>query len=221
MKNINEIYSEILNEVAKAKPDEYRPWMNEPFIANGRNAATTLHYLVSVPLFDSSLTDQSKKCEFILSQERPSSKEYSITELKEALSKFTMEPIFQTFEKICECCKGYGTVEYEFEYKSKTYTEYCDCPVCGGDGNIEIKNPEPTGNYEYVHGYYVKISGMLFNPNYIQIAVDIAEKLEIKSVKFNYGNKTSGAMFNIGDVELIVMGIADGYQSSHSILAKL
>lgn len=162
MEEIKNPYLEALNLFVSQ--DEYRSWMNKPFIVNDLAIATDAHALISCssmlapgvgPLEDYDQNNVLQVMAFYPNVEYI----INVSELEEALAKCPMVPEMAE----CESCSGEGEVEFEYFYKGRSYTTDDDCPICDGNGEIRSK----SGKKEVDTSALVKVKNSYFSTKYI------------------------------------------------------
>lgn len=107
----------------------------------------------------------------------------------------------------CDACDGYGNVDYEFEYKLKTYTENLDCPVCDGSGLQEKVEKKPNGKKIPNPETIIEIHNSQFFLYNIDILLKICELMESDAVLISQESDMKPSLFQIGETQLLVMPI--------------
>jgi hypothetical protein len=189
---LSEVYDMLLNNFVSHEQN----YFVRPFIIDNLVIASDKNTLI---FFDKSLaTDGYVQCEEntrksvlnIMPNERNDNFKISVAELQKAFDENKCAGFIK-----CDACKGSGSVEYEFEYKLKTYSEEIDCPVCDGlreqstlnDFSIDIKNCRFTAT---------NINQLLFT----------AKKLNEEFIELVYQTLPDKPnVFKIKDVEILSM----------------
>lgn len=67
---------------------------------------------------------------------------------------FSLEGLKSMYDRIpdvefeeCEACDGTGKVDFEFEYDCEFYYKRADCPICYGEGYVQVSEPEKDFRY--------------------------------------------------------------------------
>lgn len=206
-KKQNKIYLDILNKFCEQ--NELCAHFGRPFYALGKSMATDLHTLVVTPRI-SGCKEQAgniDKIKSIYPVTPNMNKVYEVSALENALDKCPSTDKYEYPTKKCEACNGFGMVDFEFSYNCKNYSLEEDCPICNGEGEIEIKSENATNIKKvYEDGVFLKMQGCRFTPYNIADLIYLAQKLNEKKVSFVYADcikeKPKLCGFQIGEVEI-------------------
>lgn len=117
-----------------------------------------------------------------------------------------MVDCFDEVKVECDACTGYGLATFEFNHNRKTYEKDWKCPVCDGEGEIDIKSDIPNGKKERDGNKFFKIGKSVFSVARIEELVYVAEALQSKIITLvNQTKPDKPSLFIINDVELILM----------------
>lgn len=124
----------------------------------------------------------------------------TVSQLRSYLNK--TKKIFKTQitgKEKCTVCNGSGE-----EMCSECNIEH-NCPKCGGTG--EIVHQVQTDDFEcYDWNDYIPLVNKYFNPNYINIIADVAEKLNCIEMDISTSTKTHAVLFDITPgVKIVLM----------------
>lgn len=197
--------------------DDNRPSMCFPNSEKGNVYATDAHALIVIP--DSELClkystnekypNAQKLINEIEAKELTSVKA-KVSELAKELTKARIEVDKDSIK--CKECKGSGTVEFEYEDKTR-YTHYidADCPICDGKGSdekdskfariklsmIEKENDKYTG---------IQVGDLYFHPFqlYRLFMVALLNKQEIIEIFYDAENYGSCISY-IGKIKVLTM----------------
>jgi len=187
--------------------DEMRAWMMTPNKVGDKVVATDSVFMAIIPaIHDPERKEADEKTKTMLIRFLNTKKEISHTipleNIQQALAKCQKKKVPAT--KICQCCKGDGYVEYDFEYDSKTYEKELECPICNGDG--EVNDPTKPSTLEYSDGQYLKIKESYFFPKVVEALEFTTRTLgEKECVLIFQESRESKSVFLVGDVEILLM----------------
>jgi len=209
-------YVMLLNEF-KCK-DSVAYWLNEPFIAGDRCAASNGYALVSTPLVDGEFENRTEKLKYVYPIVHNMSKKISVSELRNTISKVPMVEVLDEEEVECDVCDGTGEVEYEFYHKKMYYMEGV-CPACDGMGVIEKKSTKSSG-LKMKDDVFIRIGVSLFYPDRIKEIITAATIMQAREVELVHQREaTTPSLFKIKDVELMVMPA--GVNDEHDVIAEV
>lgn len=186
---------------------DYREWMKTPFNSGGKTFSTDGDVMVVVPLQDD-YEDQTEKIKNVYPVEKNMDMPISVLELRTKLDLFPKVDCFDEVISECDACHGSGNVEFEFEHSYKTYYLDGDCPICDGDGKLEKASETPSGKKEFDYTKYFQIGNSAFNLNKIEDLLFVASETGIETIKLvKQTKKSASSLFEIGEVELLVMPV--------------
>lgn len=189
--------------------DSHRIWMNTPHKIGEKVYATDATVMVRMPAnYDPERTETDEKTankiQAITWPEHKLDVKITLDQLKQSMAKIKKESVPAT--KTCQCCKGDGIVEYDFEYENTVYSKDCDCPICDGDGELPDHSKPKTFRYE--EDFMLKIVKSLFYPSIVDILIFTMEKAgatECTLVSQEHADK--GSFFTIGEIEAVFMPV--------------
>lgn len=193
--------------------EAFQEWMRKPAIIGDKVVSTDCHSLVIANKSDvdtKGFGDKySKNLDHILAAVPNLANEFTIDFLKDCFDKLPKVPDNDiTFnESICCDCDGYKMVTWTYEgSNNETYELDEYCPVCEGEGNVNVEIKTPNGRFVDDPEAKCRIGGCLFYANKIKKIIDIAELLDVKTFTHIY-QYTYAEMnkFQVGNVQLIVM----------------
>lgn len=209
-----EIYNEILTRFVSthyADPD----WVRAPFMANGKACATDRYALVMVHP-QSELPDLSEKVKSVLPIERNISMDYNVQVIREVLELMPKDEEVRTTEIECDECQGEGEVSWSYPGSHRSYEMDAECPVCDGDGYTNKVNKK-TGRMVYDPTEVIDVNGLLFTGHIIEHLVWLAEKVGATFVRIVRSSQTGGALFDVGECELLLMPSMRDNQIIHDL----
>lgn len=210
LKKMENIYNKVLN-LFKGD-DEFRLWMNKPFIAGNLAIATNAYLMV---MMDKSKPEGVGEIEgydansvlSIIPECRTEPLIFSVKSVSDILLKPDKVDEFTE----CKECEGEGNVEWVY----KTYYNYFDCPKCYGQGEV------PTGKKVIDPSRRIIIGKSVITFNLIDKILKAADILGSKEISLVHQPKKDGpSLFRIKDVEIICMPVTDEYDSE-SVVGKI
>lgn len=217
---MNEKYLKIL-DLVRSKDECDPEWVQKPHNVLDKTCATDKHIAVFTPqfgLFD----DFTKKYHPHLYPFPATHHQHIIvSDIKSALSKLPQEDCYDEEFIECGACEGEAEVEYEFQYKKKTYTAYLDCPVCNGEGGFDKKSDKLTGQKYFPETHAVKIGNSLFLGKILLRIIEICEILGVDNINLlSQTFPTKPTTFKAGEVEMLCMP-AVGHNSELEIVEEI
>lgn len=177
--------------------DDSRRWMMEPFSV-GNHTASTNGWSLLVVEKESGYPDMSDKIKYVYPVELSFTDKLEISKVKEAIEKI---PLLDCFDKIvskCDACYGSGNVDFEFEYKGRTYEVESECPVCDGEGQSEQVSKIPNGKKVIDVSKYVRIGVNRLNVQRLLDLVKVAELKGVDEVLYQLPVRNKPVAFKIG-----------------------
>lgn len=192
---------------------DLRQWMNKPFLYKDKVYATDAHIMCCVPTSlveaEYSPIEHSHPENVVCVMSKPIEPLLRLTlaEIKAIKESCPMVDDYDEKgeEKQCDCCDGYGTVEYEFSYKKDYFTEEHDCPICKGDGKAETKVKVPNGKKVIDDKAMVQIGLSYFGMEWFKVLVEICEIMESDAVLVSGQISNKPSLFQIGDILFLIM----------------
>lgn len=195
------LYNEILKRFTG---DDFREWMQKPFLIGDHAYATDAHVMVIVPKDRVTGINELERGdpEFVLKvipAERNMNSDVPVEVLKAAIEKAPLVDEMKETKTECKECDGAGEVEWDYGKWTKEF----DCPVCYGEGSTYTKIP--SGNKILSNDGYMKIGNSYFRVKMISDIVKVAELLEESEIRFIYQKESNNAnMIQIKDVEMLL-----------------
>ena len=188
--------------------DDLREWMTKPFSVGNQTCATNGWSLLVVDK-KSDYPDMSEKTKSVYPVELSFTNKLEISKVKEAIDKI---PLIDCYDKIvskCDACYGEGEVDYEFEYKGRTYELESECPVCDGEGQIEQLSETPNGKKEIDSSKYVRLGVNRLNIERLFELIKVAELRGVDEILYQLpvGNKPIAFKIDEGTI-LFLMPVA-------------
>jgi len=206
---MNEKYFKIL-ELVRSKDDYDAEWVQHPHHVLDRAAATDKHIAVFTPKIGEFNDFTNKYHPHIYPFPVTHHQHILVSDVKQALSKLPFEDCFDEEIIKCGACEGEAQVEYEFQYKKKTYTSYQDCPVCNGEGGFDKKSDKPNGEKQYPETHAVKIGNSIFMGKILLRIIEICEILGVDNINLlSQTFPTKPTTFKVGEVEMLCMPAVD------------
>jgi hypothetical protein len=180
---------------------------SKPFQQDGYLYATDRHIMIRIRKNDCSSYPKMTDIDVSkLFPETGSEQILTLINLEKMLSEVEMveEVIEKQTEVECEDCNGEGCVPWFFG----GYEKEADCPVCFGTGTVSKTVAEKTGKMVLDRNSPLKILGLFFLPNHIDIIVKTMKLLEIDEVTFKvsrnaYCDQLAVVYFN-DDVSVLI-----------------
>ncbi len=201
MNHEKKVYLKILERFA-GKDGTHPLWIRKPFIANNKTCSANPFSLVACPLIDKKLKDESERVAIVYPVEL---NRHKIIDVKVLRRKYDLFPVVDLYkeeldEMDCLECNKNGRVEWQY----KDHICLFDCPVCDGEGVIYDEKKIPSGKAKDTTKYF-EINQSQFSPDRIEELLFVAETLGQETVKLVYEFNGKGSMFEISDVDLIIM----------------
>lgn len=188
--------------------DDLRKWMTEPFSV-GNHTASTNGWSLLVVKKKSDYPDMSEKTKSVYPVELSFTNRLEIAKVKEAIEKI---PLIDCYDKViskCDACYGNGNVDFEFEYKNRTYEIEGECPVCGGEGQTEQVSKTPNGKKEIDLSKYVRLGVNRLNIERLFELIKVAELKGVDEVLYQLPVGNKPVAFKIGcDTILFLMPVS-------------
>jgi hypothetical protein len=188
--------------------DDLRKWMTEPFSVGNQTCATNGWSLLVVDK-KSDYPDMSEKTKSVYPVELSFTNKLEISKVKEAIDKI---PLIDCYDKIvskCDACYGNGNVDFEFEYKNRTYEIESECPVCEGEGQTEQVSKTPNGKKEIDLSKYARLGVNRLNVKRLFELIKVADLKGVNEVLYQLPVVNKPVAFKIGeDTILFLMPIA-------------
>ena len=202
-----------------ASNDDFRPVLNHPYVNEERNEvwASDAHMLLMVDL--KLVRRKYKPSDFGKSLTIPEKNSDTIVTLKDieaAFKRFKLIPEMVDEEgDECECpaCGGDGEVEWEFtDDDGNTYYMDAECPVCEGSGEAVEHHKVPTGKMLSPKDAMFVIDDVRFPAYYMMKAVEGLHLLGCKELRHVVTSKDSANLFDVQDgIRLLFMPcVGDG-----------
>lgn len=100
----------------------------------------------------------------------------------------------QVHEIECKECDGVGEVEYTYEaLNGETYTKYCTCPICDGNGTLLSQNENDKPQLK--SNQFIRILNGNYDACIINKVCYILETLQIEKIAMNAEPKTDFTSF--------------------------
>lgn len=157
----------------------------------------------------------SEKLTRVLLSDRNQSKKYLVSDI---LAIRDVIPFTDGYDyEYCDACEGHGEVDFEFNHKGYVHLHSAECPVCNGTGEI---NRKPNGEKLYDYNHRVKVGSTDFSIIQLGRLCDAAEIIGTDHIFLTYQNEdapSKACVFQVGDMEALVMPLSSAY-SSHGIV---
>lgn len=182
--------------------DEWREPMMKPHLDGDKVIATNGHIMIIVPVKKlSKLYHPSAgypKYKEVLPREDklfPSPLRISVEKMRAVLSEVPKVPV-----KIdCSICEGNGyfIVKNDLDVLDSKSCEYCD-----GEGDVDSKEL----HYDWVH-HKIKIGEGYFNPDYIEVILNVAEINDTKFLNLRNSDETKANQIEFDDILILIMPV--------------
>jgi len=195
------------------KDNTYSKWMNSPFILGDNRVYATdgkiLGYIETVfirdqyPTLDGTLESSIKD---VIPKTLNKNIKYPLKNLIDKLKEIELVDDFDIEEEEVECaeCNGEGSVEWEYN----DYQKFDTCPKCEGRCINYVEKKEPNGKKIYKTEKSVQIYNSMFNPNYIQKLINVAESLKENKIRLLYQQEeNSASLFRIKELIIVLMPV--------------
>lgn len=184
--------------------DDLRKWMTEPFSVGNHTASTNGRSLLVVEK-KSDHPDMSEKTKGVYPVELSFTNKLEIAKVKEAIEKI---PLIDCYDKViskCDACYGNGNVDFEFEYKNRTYEIEGECPVCEGEGQTEQVSKTPNGKKEIDLSKYVRLGVNRLNVQRLFELIAVAELKGVGEVLYQLPIGNKPVAFKVGDDTILFL----------------
>jgi len=201
---LGDVYRSVLKLHTSLEPD--RKWMTTPFFVGEKVVATNGTSLIAVPKFTDEFEDLSEKTKTVYPVITNRETHIPLSELKDAITKVPLIDCFDETQTKCGACYGEGEVEFEFDYKLKSYSIEHECPVCEGQGITYRISDTPNGKKEIDYSKFIRIGECFFQIKRVEELIQTAELLnlnEVVLVKQTGVNQSN--LFQLDTVELLLM----------------
>lgn len=184
--------------------DELREWMTKPFSV-GNHTASTNGWSLLVVEKKSDYPDMSEKTKSVYPVELSFTNKLEISKVKEAIDKI---PLIDCYDKIvskCDACYGNGNVDFEFEYKNRTYEIEGECPVCEGEGQTEQVSKTPNGKKEIDLSKYARLGVNRLNVKRLFELIKVADLKGVNEVLYQLPVRNKPVAFKVGDDTILFL----------------
>lgn len=189
--------------------DNYREWMNTPFVVGNKAHSTDAHFLTIIDAqkvegFNKLPKLPSEKLNNVIPKERNKNLVIKVTEVKKVFKKAPKEDCYDVLGKDVDCeeCDGRGYVEWEYKHHTKDE----DCPICDGTGKESLARKIKNGKTKVEEHLNIDIGNSRFYVNKIQRLIDVADKLGETNITLIFqDNQNKGSLFKIKDLEILLM----------------
>lgn len=184
--------------------DNLRKWMTEPFSVGNQTCATNGWSLLVVDK-KSNYPDMSEKTKSVYPVELSFTNKLEISKIKEAINKIPLIDCYDKTVTKCNACYGEGEVDYEFEYKGRTYELESECPVCDGEGQIEQLSETPNGKKELDASKSVRLGCNRLNIQRLLELIAVAELKGVGEVLYQLPVGNKPVAFKVGDDTILFL----------------
>lgn len=194
--------------------DEMRPAMMQPFFQEDYVLATDAHTLIC---FKKELL---KDIDFTSDEKAPNAFgiipvgnnidiEFDTKTIRSKIeeSKVLEANTYLITQTKCPDCDGFGYVNYEFEdHKGNTHEKELQCPTCETENTFETITNIKTGDRIENFTNILKIQNVLFNSEYFERLIKVAELLSIPKFKLIHSDShVSSQKFQVGETTILLM----------------
>lgn len=199
--------------------DDHHPVLTVPNLENGYVYASDWHALIAIPENEVSLSYKTnekypnvKNLIDELESKNLESIKVKVETLSGELAKCRLEADRLTLK--CKECGGDGNVEWEYQDKSyETHYKTDECPICKGEGDIEINHPFPRITLSsYSDGecnrIRISIGNIDYDPFQIYRLFMVALAKGYKEIEIFYDPSSYGqTIAHFGNIKVFVMAI--------------
>ena len=105
----------------------------------------------------------------------------------------------------CDACYGNGNVDFEFEYKNRTYEIEGECPVCEGEGQTEQVRKTPNGKKEIDLSKYARLGVNRLNVKRLFELIKVADLKGVNEVLYQLPVRNKPVAFKVGDDTILFL----------------
>lgn len=194
---------EILEHIIQ--PDSWMEWTTKPFNAFGKTMSTNTFAMFISPEIGY-YENREGRILNIYPLEPNMDVAIPLSVLKEAFDMIPKKDIPEMIIVKCDACDGEGEVEYEFEYKMRTYQTEATCPLCDGEGGTQTPTGKPSGKVEYDLYKLVQVGECAYNASRLSEIIWVAEAKEVDHVRLiHQTTPLKASIFLIDDIEVLSM----------------
>lgn len=137
---------------------------------------------ISNPKNEMNIDDKKKVAEYFNTPKKETVY-FDSKELKDLLKKYKTKDKYKHFTKKCPECSGTSKVQYRYDSLSRVFYEDFDCPVCHGDGEIEIKPPKYLGKEFDYDPTCLIFYDVFLNPVFIEEFAECCDKFSLSKTE--------------------------------------
>ncbi|WP_018622057.1 hypothetical protein [Spirosoma luteum] len=202
---MNKLFESVLTVFIAQEPD-YSGWMTLPFRGAGKVMATNGHSLVVLPDFPNQFVPKEEQAAMVYPIAHTCQKQFSIEQLREAISKAPLIDCFDEITRKCDVCDGEGEVEYSFSEWEFDRTIMGCCPACEGEGQTTKTSIIPNGKKEVSPLAVIKIGLSTMAVGNMSKLLRCAELLNCSTITLvSQVGKFTLSLFAVGDAEVLLM----------------
>lgn len=200
--------------------DPMRPVMLKPFVVGNKTYATDAYTMICCDTDKIDFEYENKETPLKVEAAIPEINTSEIIDI-DAVDWISLmnkdETVVDGNDVECGHCKGEGTCDDNFLYKSKFYD--FECPVCDGSGYEQEEKQMPTGNKTFGSNDMVRFKETYFFATKFYKLKKVKDLVGGKIELISYSKNSKGVLFRIGFLDILIMPCM--YNSEDYVVANI